>query len=113
MEINYIHTGWEPNNDRGWLISIDFEIITGTPVAVPISITEIYNDHFPYGDSLKPIDQTLLPKSFITETNTDFVRLRVLQTGHGMDEPDNCGEFCSKYREIYLDDNLVQNARCG
>jgi len=117
VEINYIHTGWEPNNDRGWLISIDFEIITGTPVAVPISITEIYNDHFPYGDSLKPIDQTLLPKSFITETNTDFVRLRVLQTGHGMDEPDNCGEFCSKYREIYLDDNLVQKRQmwmtCG
>jgi len=106
-EINFIHSGYEPNNDRGWLVTIDFEIITGTPVAKPISIAEIYNDNFPYGDPNQPIEEVLRPVSFTADENATFARLRVIQTGHGMDSPDNCAEFCKKYREIYFDDQLV------
>ena len=116
-EINYIHSGYEPNEDRGWLITLEFEIITGPPVAKPISITQIYNEHFEYGNIENPIDEQMVPIIFKGEANADFARLRVIQTGHGMDQPDNCAEFCSKYREIWYNNNLVQKRqmwkKCG
>ncbi|MBP1672347.1 MAG: Peptide-N-glycosidase terminal/Peptide-N-glycosidase terminal [Bacteroidetes bacterium] len=116
-EINYIHSGYEPNDDRGWLLSIEFEIITGTPTAKPISITQIYNDHFEYGNSANPIEKQMVPVSFMGDPKCAYAQLRVIQTGHGMDRPDNCGEFCSKYREIILNNQLINKRqmwkKCG
>jgi alpha-L-fucosidase len=106
VEINYIHSGYEPNDDRGWLVTIEFLAITGTPSLLPVSITEIYNHHFPYGDSNFPIEDSLRPVSVTGEERAALGRLRVTQTGHGMDRPDNCAEFCSKYREFWYDGKL-------
>jgi hypothetical protein len=39
-EIEYLHTGWEPDK-LGWELTVRFEIITGPPSARPISISEI------------------------------------------------------------------------
>ena len=117
VEINYNHSGYEPANDRGWAITLDFEIIKGAPSSEPVSIQKIYDDHFSYGDSLKPIEQQLLPVSFTAEGGTSFARLRIVQTGHGMDEPDGCGEFCNKYRELWYDGKMVDSKpvwkKCG
>lgn len=116
-EINYTHSGYEPNDDRGWLVTLEFEIITGPPVAKPISITEIYHKDFEYGNEENPIEEQLIPVIFKGEQNADFARLRIIQTGHGMDRPDNCAEFCSKYREIWYNNSLIQKRqmwkKCG
>jgi alpha-L-fucosidase len=117
VEINFIHSGYEPNHDRGWLVTIRFEIITGPAVAVPVAIRQIYNEKFPYGDNRYPIDSLLRAITFETDENTDFVRLRIIQTGHGMDSPENCAEFCSKYRQIWFDGQLLDQKqiwkKCG
>lgn len=115
--INYIHSGYEPNHDRGWLVTIVFGIITGTPALVPVAFTELYDDHFSYGDPEKSINEILAPSLFVAHPDAAFVRLRVIQTGHGMDAPDNCAEFCSKFRELWYDGVLVQKRqmwkKCG
>lgn len=103
VEICYNHSGYEPNNDRGWAITIRFEMIKGIPACEPVSIRKIYDGHFPYGDSLDRIEKKLVPVTFKADQGATFARLRVIQTGHGMDTPDGCGEFCNKYREIYYD----------
>ena len=117
VEINYNHSGYEPANDRGWAITLDFEIIKGKPAADVVSIRKIYDDHFGYGDSLNPINQKLIPVSFTADEGAAFVRLRVIQTGHGMDEPDGCGEFCKKTREILFNGVLTDSRaiwkKCG
>ncbi|HEU5146358.1 MAG TPA: peptide-N-glycosidase F-related protein [Chryseosolibacter sp.] len=107
VEIEYNHSGYEPNHDRGWVVTLDFEIVKGTPVAEPIRIHQIYQSDFLYGDSTKHIESMLKPVSFSTNDNADFAVLRILQTGHGMDKGTGCGEFCSKYREVYFDGALV------
>lgn len=107
VKVNFIHTGYEPNHDRGWKVSVQFEIITGLPSAFPVSITQVYNQRFEYGNKDNPIEKSLVPYSFNPKQGTSFTRLRVLQTGHGMDQPDNCGEFCSKYRELWFDGKLI------
>ena len=100
VEIEYNHSGYEPNKDRGWKVTLDFEIITGKPVAVPISIQKIYNGRFLYGDTASSIENQLIPIHFARENNADFAKLKISQTGHGANPPDGCGEFCSKKREI-------------
>lgn len=107
VEVEYNHTGYEPNEDRGWSVTVDFEIIKGQPAWQPISIQKIYDGFYRYGDSTNNIENALKPIVFNTVNHADFARLRMVQTGHGMDEPDGCGEFCNKYREIWYDGKLI------
>jgi len=109
VEIEYNHTGWEPNNDRGWSVTLDFEIIKGKPTWEPVSIQKIYDNSYRYGDSNNNIENALKPVSFTANKQADFARLRVVQTGHGMDNPDGCGEFCNKTRQIFFDGKLVDS----
>jgi hypothetical protein len=115
--VDFIHSGYEPNHDRGWMLTLTFEIITGTPALVPVAFTELYDDHFTYGDREKPIDEVLTPATFTAHPDAALVRLRVIQTGHGMDAPDNCAEFCSKYRELWFNGSMIQKRqmwkKCG
>jgi hypothetical protein len=117
VEVNFIHSGYEPNHDRGWLLTIRFELITGPPVAEPVSLTTLWDDNFVYGDPDQPIENTLLPATWKADSESFLSRLRIVQTGHGMDRPDNCAEFCNRWREIYFDDKLLDRRqlwkRCG
>lgn len=109
VEIEYNHNGYEPANDRGWAVTLDFEVIKGTPAWEPVSIQKIYDNSYRYGDSSRNIESVLQPVSFTASQNADFARLRVVQTGHGMDNPDGCGEFCNKWRQIFFDGKLVHS----
>lgn len=107
VEIEYNHSGYEPNHDRGWAVTVDFEIIKGQPVAVPLKIHQVCQGDFAYGDSAKSIETSLKPVAFRADKGADFAVLRILQTGHGMDKRTGCGEFCSKYRDVLFDGTLV------
>lgn len=117
VEIEYNHIGWEPANDRGWKITLDFEITKGTPAWEPISIQKIYDGSFRYGDSSNNIEKALKPVAFTAAEGAQFARLRMVQTGHGMDKPDGCAEFCNKYREVWYDGKLIEKKdiwkKCG
>ncbi len=106
VEIEYIHSGYEPNT-VGWALTIRFDIITGNPAAEPVSITKMWEGSFRYGDPKENIEEKLSPISFKTDSKASFGRLRIQQTGHGMDEPKGCSEFCSRYREIKFDGKLI------
>ncbi len=105
VEIEFYHSGYEANDDRGWLITLDFEITEGRPAMECIGIDTLWSGKFPYGDSSKPIEELLYPIEF-SHDSADIARLRIHQTGHGMDDSANCAEFCSKYRQVYFDDSL-------
>ncbi len=116
VEVEYRHAGYEPNNDRGWKITVQFEITPGPPAMAPIALHRIYDGHYAYGDSSKPIEAALTPVSFTSSPKTKNGRLLVYQTGHGMD-PAGCGEFCSRYREIFFNQQLIDKRdiwqKCG
>ena len=100
VEIEYNHTGYEPATDRGWSVTLDFEIIKGVPVAEPIRIEKVYGGAYPYGDAKQPIETFLKPYRFEREKGAHFAKFRIAQTGHGANRGDACGEFCSKWREV-------------
>lgn len=102
VEIEYTHTGWEPQT-VGWALTIDFEITMGKPVMNPIAISTLWKGSFHYGDPKNDFKTQVGPIKKVVEKNCAISRIRIQQTGHGMDKPNGCSEFCSRWREIFWD----------
>jgi len=115
--IEYVHSGYESDKTCGWKISVAFEFVSGPPVANILSVLPMWNGQFPYGDSTDNIEKYLNTKYVQVSGKTRLMRLRVIQTGHGMDEQENCAEFCSKYRDILFDGKTAEHRdiwmKCG
>ncbi|HPB25149.1 MAG TPA: peptide-N-glycosidase F-related protein [Bacteroidales bacterium] len=79
------------------LMDMRFEFILGTPSRDPLSIKNLWNGNFDYGFADNPIENRLTPKKIIIPSNAVNVRWKSRVTGHGMDTPQNCAEFCPKY----------------
>jgi hypothetical protein len=106
VEIEYNHTGYETNIGKGWLVTVEFEIIEGTPVMPIAKFTQLWKGSLPYGNAGNPIENYLQPDTVVTDSSTKTMRLRILQSGHGSD-PAQCAEFCSKTRSVYNNGVLI------
>ncbi|MGS2762462.1 peptide-N-glycosidase F-related protein [Sinomicrobium sp. M5D2P9] len=106
VRIDYVHTGYEDNKTRGWKVTVDFEIMKGTPVAAPAAIHKVYDGIYDYGNRENPIEDHLKPVTIKATPETAFARLKLHHTGHGMDK-NGCGEFCDKYRDIKWNGKLL------
>ncbi len=107
IEIEYNHSGYEANHDRGWKLTLDFEIIRGRPAFEPIAIEKVYEGSFRYGDSTLSMDAQCKPFHFSRKKGAEWARFRIQQTGHGMNDSDGCGEFCSKWREVVFNGAVI------
>ncbi len=108
VEIEYIHSGYEQTN-VGWALTIDFKVVDGPPVVVPLGITPLWNKGFKYGDPNDKIEDKLLPVTYTSLPGEAISRIRIQHTGHGMDKPKGCSEFCSRWRELKVDGQLVDH----
>ena len=109
VQIMYQHTGYEGNADRGWEISLKFNLVEGSPWRDVKNISRFYTRSVGYGnDSL--FDKNVPEDTFTLGAETDLMRFKILQTGHGMDKPENCAEFCPKRRSIILDGALADES---
>jgi hypothetical protein len=108
VEIEYIHTGYE-SPDLGWDLTIDFKIDFGPPVAHFITMEKLWDGSFEYGNPDNNIENSLSPMTIDRAVGSVFGRFRIQHTGHGMDRPSGCSEFCSRWRELYFDDKLIDH----
>ena len=108
VEIEYIHSGYEPPS-LGWDLTIGFDIDLGPAIADFISVQKMWNGGFQYGNPENPIEEKLSPIKIKKEKNAGFGRLRIQHTGHGMDRPSGCSEFCSRWREVIFDDEVIDH----
>lgn len=108
VQIEYAHSGYEPQT-AGWSLSIDFEVYQGRPVVNPLSITPLWFGSFPFGDPKKELKKLLVPIPFIMQKNSFINRIRIQQTGHGMDNPKGCSEFCSRWRDLKMDGVVIDH----
>lgn len=79
------------------LLDMKFIMIKGTPPRDVIDIQNIYTGAFDYGHTNNPIENHLIPKTATIPANAVTARWKSRVTGHGMDTPSNCAEFCPKY----------------
>ena len=108
VEIEYIHTGYE-SPSLGWDLTIDFKIDFGPAIAKFISIEKMWDGSFQYGNPANPIENSLTPLKIKRVKNASFGRFRIQHTGHGMDKENGCSEFCSRWRELIFDSEVVDH----
>lgn len=104
--IEFVHNGWEPEK-LGWELTVNFEIQKGPEIAKQIKFTELYKGDFPYGNIDDPVENYLTPISFQFEDQANFGRIRIQHTGHGFGKPDLCSEFCTRWREVVFNDQVI------
>ncbi len=108
LEINYKHSGYEANNDRGWTITLDFYCIQGENKLEPIDYNQFYSSkNAAYGIASKPFENTIQNMIFNKPDSSNLSRIKIIQTGHGMDQQENCAEFCKKTRTVSLNGNVI------
>lgn len=108
VEIEYIHTGYE-DKTVGWALTIDFEILSGPQVLLPRGIIPLWNAAYKYGDPNEKIEEKILPVSYESVPGESISRIRIQHTGHGMDKPKGCSEFCSRWRDLKIDGTTVDH----
>lgn len=107
VEIEYIHSGWE-STDVGWDLTIEFKVDFGPPAAKFLSVEKMWDGNFQYGNPKDDIEKHLTPKTIKRVNESSFGRFRIQHTGHGMDQPSGCSEFCSRWRRLLMDGELMQ-----
>jgi hypothetical protein len=85
------------------LLDMKFLMIKGTPPRNVVSIQNLWNGGFNYGISSDPIENKLTPLKVKIPANAQTARWKSRITGHGMDSPQNCAEFCAKYHYFKVD----------
>ncbi len=92
----------------GFTITLDFELIEGTPSLECYKIVSLWQGSFPYGNPNNSIENYLKNVRVAPEAMAKEAKLRVIQTGHGFGGNENCAEFCAKSH--YLKVNGQQKA---
>lgn len=108
VEIEYIHSGYE-SPDLGWDLTIDFEFLFGPVIADFISVKKLWDGGFQYGNPDNDIENHLDERQITRKEGSSFGRFRIQHTGHGMDRPNGCSEFCSRWREVVFDGKVVDH----
>ncbi len=85
-------------NAGNWqeLLDVKFLMVKGTPPRDPIGVKNLWNGGFNYGVASDPIENHLQALTVPVPANAINTRWKSRITGHGMDSPSNCAEFCAK-----------------
>jgi len=87
--------------DKGWLLTIDFEMLPGTPEREPFAIERLwYAGWVNYGDPDNPIEDHIQPVSTTMPTAATWARFKAFLTGHGFWNTDNAAEFSNKAQRL-------------
>ncbi len=108
VEIEYLHSGYE-SPDLGWDLTIDFDIDFGPAITRFISVDKLWDANFQYGNPENDIELSLVPIEIKRSKGSSFGRFRIQHTGHGMDRPSGCSEFCSRWRELIFDEKVIDH----
>lgn len=100
------------------LLDLRFELIQGTPPREVQSVKKLWSGNYNYGYPNDPIENKLKPIKVFIPSGTNYVRLKSCITGHGMDSPQNCAEFCPKNHYFLVNgvqkhQRLVWRDDCG
>lgn len=109
IDIVYQHSGYEGNTDRGWTVTMNYVAVHGDPSRIPVGLQTLHRVNASYGNINNPFSNIVKPKTFTMPKGADAVDFKIIQTGHGMDQQENCAEFCAKKRTVKLDSKTLSN----
>ena len=99
---SYIDTWVQP----GWLVTIEFEFISGIPEHSFTTLRNIWNyDYMVYGDTTNPVNISTVTEYIPGDAQDAY--LRMFTTGHGQGNTDNAAEFSYKLHDIFMNGELT------
>jgi len=102
----------------GFTATMNFTFVEGTPARQAYKVQNVYNGGFDYGNPNNSIENKLSPQSVAVDAEAKSVKLRILITGHGGEQNENCAEFCAKKYYLKLNgqqfaEQLIWKDDCG
>jgi hypothetical protein len=90
----------------GFTLTLKLEMIEGTPPMNALSVKNIYDGYYSYGNTSAPIENYLIEKEYQYNTPATKAFIKNTISGHGSDD-NGCGEFCSKYYDLKINGSAV------
>lgn len=97
VELRSFYDGWT----QGSLYSLELLFIEGTPSRSTHTVIPVYNGYFAYGNPNNHIEDHLIAKKFLRDTNAEMVTFRLTLSGHGSDQNGAC-EFFETNNSIWV-----------
>ncbi|RMD96350.1 MAG: hypothetical protein D6812_17245 [Deltaproteobacteria bacterium] len=97
---SFVSTWVEP----GWIVDVRFEFYPGVPDRHPVEVRRLWHGAVLYGDPAHPLSEQLPERVERIPEWAVAGELRVLATGHGQGNTENCAEFCAKEHLLAVDD---------
>jgi hypothetical protein len=92
----------------GFTGSVKFYFIEGTPARNVVGLTSLWQGGYNYGHSSGPIDNEVTAKTLTMPGSAQSAAMKVIITGHGGDNAQNCAEFCKKWYQFKVNGNMVE-----
>lgn len=93
----------------GFTANVRYAFIEGVPDHNVTGIQKLYDGGFDYGNTANPINSHLPLVTQTAPTGTQSAAVKLLITGHGSDNTNQCCEFDSHQYDLYLNNNIVAN----
>lgn len=113
VEIRAHYSGYQD----GFTVTLDFDMIEGTPARECYKIVPLWNGSSAYG-AATTIENFLISRDVAIDADMKEAKIRIIQTGHGFGGSDGCSEFCQKkhYLKINNDtkfEKTIWRENCG
>lgn len=92
----------------GFTSTIKFHFIEGTPPRNVIKISKLWHGGFAYGNTGDPIESKVAEKTESFPATAVTAETKLIITGHGGDNTENCSEFCKKWYKYMINDVMVE-----
>lgn len=102
LDFRYKYDGYS----WGFTLTLKLEMIEGTPTMPALSVKNIYDGYFAYGNTSNPIENHLIAKPFVYNSPVTKAFVKNIISGHGSDD-NGCGEFCSKYYDLKINNTAI------
>lgn len=102
-EVRIFYSGYS----GGFTAELEFAFIEGTPEREVLDIKSVYHLSKTYGNPEEPFNDHLGVFSDTTPEGTQDALLKVLVTGHGSDNTEQCCEFSSHYYDVILNNGEI------
>lgn len=100
MRFDYEGYSW------GFTITLKIEFIEGVPPMDALSVKNVYDGYYQYGNTSNPIENYLTAKTYSYASPASRVLLKNTVSGHGSDNA-GCAEFCSRYYQLKLNNTTI------
>lgn len=99
----WVGPNFQANNGHGWRVTLKFIFHPGTSDRVPDQLINLWPAYdVVVGDPANPISGQIGDRSETLPATVSKAEIRLIVTGHGQGNKDNCAEFCHSSQVILV-----------